>query len=84
MIALLNTVIISLLFVFWVWTLKQDIATLRHASGPVPKAQEPVHIAAKPHEVLPNHHVGAPPSHDPFESAVKTRNRSGVPTWTIA
>jgi hypothetical protein len=88
-IQLINAVFITLLFAFWVWTLKQEIESLRHgapsASG---HDSDPHSEAAVPAAPKPPRHVirpGSPAAHGhKYDMAVKSRNREGVATWTIA
>ena len=75
MIVLLNTIFITLLFSFWVWTLKQDIEEMKHAQGNR-TAEEPDPVMA--HRTV--HHATPAMAH--AGGNVK-RNRNGVPTWTI-
>jgi hypothetical protein len=78
MITILHAVFITLLFSFWVWTLKQDIETLKHIGGTA-DGHEGECVARAP-GALPHHQVD---KHDPFDTAIKNRGRGGVPTWTI-
>jgi hypothetical protein len=77
----INTLFIVALFAVWVWTLKQDIEHLRRSPQEPDESLQPTHPASvapveKPEPPKPLHHA--------YETAAKTRNRSGVPTWTIA
>jgi hypothetical protein len=83
---LINMLFIVALFGVWVWTLKQDIEHLKRtinqpeppplAVPAVPGVQAHVRVA-KPAEARPHLHPA-------YDNATKTRNRNGIPTWTIA
>ena len=77
--SLINSVFITILFSYWVWSLKQDIvnledgahATAGAAPGPAPESDH------RDHEHQPGHTGHA------HEHAVKARGKGGVPTWEI-
>ena len=80
MIGLINSICITLLFSFWVWTLKQDInqgSQLAH-DGPTGMAAIP--------EQKPTAHKGPIRRTESalFDQHGKQRDKSGVATLTIA
>lgn len=80
MIGLINSVCITLLFSFWVWTLKQHIQDLNEPAHDGPSGLTP----AREHK--PTEHKGPirRTEHNLFDQDGKHRGRNGVPTWTIA
>ena len=83
MMSLVNALVITLLFAYWVWTLKQDIEGLRQEAhaAPVPHpAPHGPHGPPAQHAQQQPHPVRDPHDHD---QASKARGHDGVPTWTI-
>ncbi len=78
MIGLINSVCITLLFSFWVWSLKQDRQGQQLAhEGPSGAGPAPEHKPAA--------HKGPIRRSDSalFDQHGKRRNKDGVATWTI-
>jgi len=80
MMSLINSLFITVLFSYWVWSLKQDITSLeshaRVTAGPTMDIPpEPAHPDDR------TEHFGhAEHNH---EHIVKVRGKGGVPTWEI-
>ncbi len=79
MIGLINSVCITLLFSFWVWTLKQDINQLAHAGH-----DGSVRLTAVPEHKPVEHKGPVRRTESPlFDQHGKQRDKNGVATWTI-
>lgn len=77
MMTLINTVFITLLFSFWVWTLKQDIQTIRKRG----RKRKAAGVAADEDEA-DTRDLTTTNLHPAYQNA-RTRDRAGVPTYTI-
>ena len=82
MASLINAVLITGLFSFWIWQLKQDILRMQHTEGPTDSSVR-AHGRNDPDETIDiDVHHAQRPMHHAYQNR-KTRNRAGIPTWTI-